>query len=172
MNKKQIVIIVTLLVLIVCAGILATKTNSVNSGLYVDSTEAGGTKNAVSNSSSSTKNDFFTTERLNREKTYTTSISTLKTLIDDPNTPNDSKTSASEKYNTLSTTQVTENKVESTLKAKGYDQSLCEITNGKATITVKSKDQQLTDKDAKVIQSVVMSVASINPGNIEILPKQ
>ncbi|MDP4178267.1 MAG: SpoIIIAH-like family protein [Bacillota bacterium] len=174
MNKKQIVVIVTLLVLIVCAGILATYNNGsnpVNSPLNVDNTSTDGTKNAVSSSNSNTKDDFFTSEKLSREKTYTTSITTLKSLIDDPNTPNESKAAASDKYNLLTVTQVTENKVESALKAKGYDLSLCEITDGKATVSVKVKDKQLTDKDAKVIQGVVMSVASIGPDNIEIMPK-
>jgi stage III sporulation protein AH len=160
MNKKQAFIIATLLVLIVCAGILATK---VNSPLYVDSTEISEQTDAKASG------DFFTEQRLNRDQTNAKTLPTYRTIIDDPNSAKEAKEAMLKKLNALTTNTENEQKVESQLKGKGYEDSFCQIVDEKVTIYVKAKEK-LTDKQAKEIKNVVLGVTKIK--DVEIALKQ
>lgn len=168
MNKKQAFIIATLLVLIVCAGILATK---VNSPLYVNG-DLSGSKSDVASSaekSNTSTSDYFAEARLSREQTNAKLLQNLKTLIDDQNAGKEARETASRKYNTITLNYQSETKVESALKAKQYDDSVCTINDDKVNIIVRSKDK-LTDKQAKQIKDIVMGITKIK--NVEIEQRQ
>ncbi|MCR3760223.1 SpoIIIAH-like family protein [Clostridium felsineum] len=171
MNKKQAVIIVTLMVLIVCAGVLATR---VRSPLYVNDTDFdsdNSNKSTVSTNDSSkkisTKTDIFAQGRLEREQKDQREIQTLKNIVDDKNVSNDTKASAQQKMMTLSDEDAKCNKVETMLKSKGFKEALCSITDSKVTITVKSDSDKLTDNQLRDIKEVVTDVTKIR--NIEVL---
>lgn len=166
MNKKQAVIIVTLLVLIVCAGVLATK---VNSPLYVNG-DLGG-KATVSNSKSSSKTtDFFAEARLSRAQTNDKTLQTLKAIIDDTNATKESKEIAGKKYNDIALASHNEEKIEQALKGKGFEDVVCSIEDAKVRVIVKANEEKLTDQDVRQIKDVVLSVAKIK--DIEIEPRQ
>ncbi|AAK80045.1 stage III sporulation protein AH [Clostridium acetobutylicum] len=173
MNKKQAVIIVTLMVLIVCAGVLATR---VRSPLYVNDTDfdsdTNTNKSTVSTNdnskkSSSTKTDVFAQGRLEREQKDQREIQTLKNIIDDKNVSNDTKSSAQQKMMTLTDEDSKCNKVETMLKSKGFKDALCSITDSKVTVTVKCDSDKLTDNQLRDIKEVVTDVTKIR--NIEVL---
>lgn len=155
MNKKQTIIISSLVVLILFAGYLATK---VNGPLYVDN---GGDKNAVSASAT----NYFTTARLERDNTRQIALTNLKSLLNDENTPEDQKADAADKYKNLALQSDKEMKVELGLQAQGFDEALCTIDNDKATIVVKYQGE-LSDQQIRQIKDVIMSKAEIS--NIEI----
>lgn len=167
MNKKQAFIIATLLVLIVCAGILATK---VNSPLYVNGNDLGGQKSTFSlNNNSKTSNskaDFFVEQKSNRERTNATTLANLKALIDDQNASKDQKDAASKKYTTVTMAFQNEQKIEASLKAKNYEEAVCTINDDKVSVIVKSKEK-LTDKQAKQIQDVVIGITKIKDVEID-----
>lgn len=175
MNKKQAVIIVTLLVLIVCAGVLATK---VNSPLYVSDTDLIDNSGAVSTDSSdeakanetaaNSKSDYFADARLTREKTNSKTISALKSIIDDKNVSQESKQNATQKSINISTASANAAKVENMLKGKGYKEALCTINDDKVNVVVKTDEQKLSDKQQREIRDVVLSVTNLR--NIEIEP--
>lgn len=162
MNRKQAFIIATLLVLIVCAGILATK---VNSPLYVDSTDI-----TDSTSTDKQKGDFFTESKLNRETSYAQTVPTYKSVIDDPNTPKESKDTMIQKLNTLTTNNENEQKVESALKGKSFADSFCQIFDNKVTVYVKTSETKLTDQQIKDIKNTVLNITRIK--DVEIAVKQ
>lgn len=155
MNKKQTIIISSLVVLILFAAYLATK---VNGPLYVDN---GGDKNAVSASAT----NYFTTARLERDNTRQIALTNLKSLLNDENTPEDQKADAADKYKNLALQSDKEMKVELGLQAQGFDEALCTIDNDKATIVVKYQGE-LSDQQIRQIKDVIMSKAEIS--NIEI----
>lgn len=161
MNKKQAAIIVTLLVLIICAGVLATVANN---PLYVNSNNSNaGKKTAASVNSSKSKDtssDYYTEQRLTREQDEQQTTQNLKSIMDDKNIAQDSRNSAAQKYTEVTTMALNEKKIESELKNKGYQDSLCYIDNNKAHIIVKSQDK-LTDKQSKEISEIVMNVSKI-----------
>ncbi len=161
MNKKQAFIIATLLVLIVCAGILATK---VNSPLYVDGTEVS---DRAANADS--KGDFFTEQRLKRDNTNASTLPTYQTIIDDPNTAKDQRETMMKKLTTLTTNTENEKKIESQILGKGYEDSFCQIGDEKVMIYVKSKEN-LTDKQTKDIKNIVVGFTKIK--DVEISRKQ
>lgn len=170
MNKKQIVIIVTLLVLIVCAGILATKTNNplyVNGDLGDIGKEAVSLNNTTNNTSSkSTKSNFFAESKMNRDQRYAVLLQTLKAMIDDPNASKEAKEAASNKYTNAAMAKVNEGKVEEALVSKGFEENICNIDEDKVRITVKTKEQ-LTDKQAKIIKDTVMGITKLKDVEIE-----
>ncbi|MBC2580327.1 SpoIIIAH-like family protein [Clostridium sp. DJ247] len=167
MNKKQAVIIVTLLALIVCAGVLATK---LNSPLYVNGGDSGNSAVSFNNSEKkSSKSQFFDETKLTREQKSAQTLQTLKTLIDDKNVAKENRDEAAKKYTELAMNTNYESKIETTLKSKGYEDVVCSIEDNKARVIVKGKDK-LTDKDTREIKSVVLGIAKIQ--EVEIAVKQ
>jgi len=166
MNKKQAVIIGTLLVLIICAGVLATK---LNSPLYVNGADSGNTNSTVSFNNTEKKNSqsqFFDETKLTRDQKNASTLQTLKTLIDDKNVSKENRDEAAKQYTQLAMNTNYESKIETTLKGKGYDDVICSIEDNKARVIVKGKDK-LTDKDTREIKNVVMGIAKIQEVEIE-----
>lgn len=171
MNRKQAVIIVTLLVLIACAGVLAAK---VNSPLYVSDTNFNDSSNSASTdtSSSSTanktssKSDYIADSRLTRDKTNAQTIEALKDIIDDKNAPQASRDTATQQSIAITTARNNASTVETMLKGKGYKDALCTIVNDKVTVVVKCDSDKLSDKQLREIKDVVLSVTKLR--NIEI----
>ena len=167
MNKKQAGIIVTLLALIVCAGILAAKVNGpldVSSNLSNDGIFT--LKNSA-NKSTSNSTDYFVTSKMERETSDNMVIANYKALIDDKNTSAAQKSEAEKKYISKTTEVDLENRVELNLKGKGFEDVICFIEDNKARVIVKAKE--LTTQQRKQIQDVVKSVAKLD---VEIETKQ
>lgn len=171
MNKKQGVIIVTLLALIVCTGVLATK---LNSPLYVNGVDEGSTisfNNTSKNTKKTenkenTKSDFFAETKLTRDQKSAQTLQTLKSIIDDKNVPKENKEEATAKYTKLAMDSSYESKIESVLKSKGFDDVICSIEKDKARIIIKGKEK-LTDKETRDIKNVVVSISNIQEVEIE-----
>jgi stage III sporulation protein AH len=169
MNRKQAVIIVALLVLIVCAGVLATK---VQSPLYVSDTDlvdGNNTNSATSDNSTnktSANQDYFAEARLTREKTSEETVANLKEIIDDKNSTAENKQSAEQETVAIALEQQNEMKVENMLKGKGYKEALCTINNNKVNVVVRADNDKLTDQQQREIKDVILSVTQIR--NIEI----
>ncbi len=167
MNKKQAVIIVALLTLIVCAGVLATK---LNTPLYVNGGDNSSGKSTVSFNSSdkkSSKSQFFDEAKLTRDQKNAQTLQTLKTFIDDKNVSKENRDEAAKKYTDLAMNTNYESKIETTLKSKGYEDVICSIEDNKVRVVVKGKDK-LTDKDARDIKNVVMGIAKIQEVEIDV----
>lgn len=170
MNKKQAGIIVTLLALIVCAGILAAKVNgplevtsngfNENGGILTWNNDKGKTN---------TSTDFFTTTRDKRDSLDQQTLANLKSIMDDKNVPEANKNEATQKYTEFAAAQKYEQTIEQVLKGKGFDDVICylENNNSKARIVVKAKNlDDITANQRKVIQDVVYSQAKIK--NVEV----
>ena len=170
MNKKQSGIIVTLVVLIVFAGYLATK---VNGPLYVNDGDFSTEKSAISlkqNKTASTASTYFVEAKLSRDEDNTRTLQNIKTLIDDANTPKEQKTTASKQYLNISLASQNEADIELALKALGYNDSMCSIVDDKVQILVKSDKKQLTEEQLRNINDVVMSKTKLE--KIEVKIKQ
>jgi len=165
MNKKQAAIIVTLLALIVCAGILATKASTDNP-FYVNTGDMGKNASSVTNSDK-TAISTFSELRLVREKNESSVILGLRSIVDDKNTPTDGKNDATKKMTSITTAKHFEARIEEQLKVGGFGDVFCYIDDTKAKVIVSSKEK-LTDKQTKQINSVVMDVAKIRQVTIEV----
>jgi stage III sporulation protein AH len=165
MNKKQAVIIVTLLALIVCAGILATKASTDNP-FYVNVSDVGKTDGLANSNDKNKATTTFSEMRLIREKNDASTILTLKTIVDDKNTPTDGKNDATKKMTNITTATRLESRIEEQLKLGGFEDVFCYIDDTTAKVIVNTKEK-LTDKQTKQINSVVMDVAKIRNVTIE-----
>lgn len=166
MNKKQAIIIGTLLALIVCAGVLATK---LNNPLYVNGGDSSSENSTISfnnNNKTSNKTEAFAEAKLTRDQRNAQTLQTLKTLIDDKNVSKENRDEASKKYTELAMNTNYESKIETTLKSKGYEDVICSIEENKVRVTVKGKDK-LTDKETREIKNVIVGIAKIQEVEIE-----
>lgn len=164
MNKKQAGIILTLLALIVCAGVLAAKVNG-----KVDD-PSGSIPSALSfnkdNETTTENKDYFYDSRSLKEQQDVKTIENLKAIAEDKNTSAAQKEEATKTLTNLTVARDYETRIELSIKSNGYDDVLCFIEGKKARIIVKS-DQDLTDKQTIAIQDVVMNVAKIKDVIIE-----
>lgn len=165
MNRKQAGIILTLLALIVCAGILAARVNG-----QVDD----GTGSSLSSSlpftntdkqTSNTK-DYFYESRNEREQQDAQTMQNLKSIIEDKNTTANQKTDAQKELTALTMARDYETRIELSVKGKGFEDALCLIEGPKARVIVKSKDS-LNEKQSIQIQESVASVSKIKDVVIE-----
>ncbi|MBU3214185.1 SpoIIIAH-like family protein [Clostridium estertheticum] len=170
MNKKQSGIIVTLVVLIVFAGYLATK---VNGPLYVNDSDFSSEKSAISlkdTKTASTASTYFVEAKLSRNQDNDKTLQTIKTLIDDTNTPKDQKAVAAKQYLNISMAAQNQSDIELALKAQGFEESMCSIVNDKVQVVIKTDKKQLTDEQLRSIKDIVMSKTKLE--KIEVKIKQ
>jgi len=158
MNKKQAVIILTLLALIVCAGVYAAKINGDN--LYVnggDTTENG---SALKKDEKGATTSSFAQDKVTRDLNNTEAFTRLKSIIDDKNAAAATKAEALTKYQTLTTALQQSQNIEAQLKLKSLD-VICNIDNNTVNLVIKNKETKLTDAQKKDIEYVVLSVSKI-----------
>ncbi len=165
MNKKQSGIIVTLVVLIVFAGYLATK---VNGPLYVNDSDFNKEKSAISLKESKSSSTFFTEAKLSKVQDNARTLQTIKALMDDSNTPEEQKAKAAEQYLSISVASQNEADIELALKAQGYEEVLCSIVEDKVQILVKTDKKELTQEELRRIQDVVMSKTKLEKIEVKI----
>ncbi|AEB75934.1 stage III sporulation protein AH [Clostridium botulinum BKT015925] len=168
MNKKQGVIIVTLLALIICAGILATRLNSNLD--YVAENDIKNGKTTISFNDSTkknNKNNYFEESQMIRDNSNAKALQDLKGLIDDEHTSKQQRAALSKKYSDLALADTKQHQIESVLKSKGYENVLCYIQDNKVTIVLKSA-KKLNERETKQIQDIVMDVTKIKDVDIQL----
>ncbi|WP_373898379.1 SpoIIIAH-like family protein [Haloimpatiens sp. FM7315] len=167
MNKKQAVIIVTLLVLIVCVGMIGLKVNG-----PLISKNGGGSKDKSaistnSNESSEANANYFTEAKMVKQEETVKVLQQLKEVINNENIDKDQKAKVIDEFNTISVNSDKENKVELALKGKGYEDVVCTIENSnKVRVVIKSSEKP-TEKQIKEIHDVVMSITQLSDVEIE-----
>ena len=168
MNKKQAVIILTLLVLIICAGVLAPR---MNDPLSVDVNDSGKSTPSASTTQKSSNDNYFTETKLVKTTNRNNAITTFKQMADDKNVSIDTRNNAAAKATLYAANAVTESNIEAVLKGKGYEDVICWIDDEdpKVRVLVKSKDK-LTDQQMRNICDVASSLAHIK--NIQIQIRQ
>ena len=140
MNKKQGIIIVSLLVLIVIAGVLATR---VQGPLYFPTDETASSEDVEKSSESS--DEYFSQAKLNKVSQSEDTLKNLRTIIEDESLPEDSRREAKDQYVSVNLNAQNETKIEEDLKGKGFEDAVVTIGNDKASVIVKS-DKELTDE--------------------------
>ena len=165
MNKKQFGIIFTLLGLIICVGLLATKLN--NGGLN----DPDGLSQAVARNDeekakdkeeeTSAQNDFFYDSKSDQE-----TIANLKSIAADANTSKEQKASAQKELVQKTKQKDNENRIETSIKNKGIEDAICTIEGTKAKIYVRTEG--IDQKTSVQIQEIVQDIANINDVSIEV----
>lgn len=168
MSKKQFGIIFTLLALIVCVGILATKVNSTLSSVPGDlsdavsfNSEGEDASNAEGEEAETTESkDFFYDSRSEREQANASTVQNLKNIIEDKNTDKAQKEKATTELTTVTKNKENENKIELGVKSLGFDDALCYIEGDKVRVVVKVKEP-LSEKQSVQIQEIARNTSKL-----------
>ena len=168
MNKKQAVIILTLLVLIICAGVIATK---LNDNLYVNVDDPVKTETTQS-TTLKTNSDYFAENKLLKTTNRNTAITSFKALAEDKNISQESKNTAAAKAMKYAESALAESKIEADLKAKGFGDAICWIDDdtSQVRVDIKAKDtkDKLTDQQTRSIYDIATSLSHIKTVKIEL----
>lgn len=163
MNKKQAGIILALLSLIVIAGVAATKVNGPMGDVADSDWNFGQTTASLEDKK---EENYFDEQRTQKVTKDSESVEALKTIMNNENVPSEERASAAKKQEVLITKSNNENRIETTLKTKGFEDVLCIIEEDKVRVIVKSSEE-LTAQQRQQIQEVATSISKLPMVEIE-----
>ncbi|WP_300349926.1 SpoIIIAH-like family protein [Clostridium sp.] len=164
MNGKQAGIILTLLALIVCTGVLATRVNNQIKESMGEVPMAFGESDK--GETVETSSDYFYESRNLREQKDSKTIANLKAIVEDKNTSEDQKKEAEKELTEKTMARDYETRIELSIKSKGYEDVICFIDGDNAKVVVKT-NEDLTQEKMVEIQDIVMNVSKIYDVDIE-----
>ena len=156
-NKKKVMILVSLVVLLVATGCLnyfltVRNNNKTTSNTNLD--EATPT--------------FFATYRTDRESTRAQEILYLEDIISSANSDQETITGAQNKKLELVGTMETELALEGLIKSKGFED--CVVTISSNNVNVVVQDNELTLDEAAQILNIIVSETDYTAQNVVIIP--
>lgn len=154
-NKKKIIILVSLVVLLVATGCLN----------YFLTVKGKGGTDAVNGGSQVT---FFSTYRTDRLATRAQEVLYLEDIITSANSSNEIIASAQEKKLGLVGSMEVELALEGLIKAKGFED--CIVTISKNNVNIVVKDSELTIQEAAQILNIVVTETDYKASNVIIIP--
>jgi hypothetical protein len=142
--RKKTIIILTLAILIVAAGIVTNKYGRalrVNSTGNKDQTEqTGNTGTSNTNTNTTAASGYFIDARLSKDNERTALKQTLTELIDNKNTTKEARQKAENQVIDIAKRSEIEMVIENVIKSKDFDDAVVFITDTDAIITVRAKE--------------------------------
>ncbi|MDM0466225.1 SpoIIIAH-like family protein [Clostridium perfringens] len=163
MNRKQAGIILTLLALIVCTGVLATRVNNQIKESMGEVPTAFGEND---DNATETSSNYFYESRNLREQKDSKTIDNLKAIVEDKNTSAEQKEEAEKELTEKTMARDYETRIELSIKSKGYEDVICFIDGDNAKVVVKT-NEELTQEKMVAIQDIVMNVSKVYDVDIE-----
>ena len=177
MTKKQMGIIFTLLALIVCTALLAGKLNK--SGLnpdedlaavlseqdLTDSKDEG--KDTDKDTATLAAADFIYEAISERDERVAQTTQELNNQLENPNIDENSKTVAASELQKLTLRVDMERTIESALKNKGYEYSICMISQDDKKVDITIKADNIDETESAIIQQIVENTSGIKDVTIQ-----
>lgn len=113
--------------------------------------------------------DYFAQSRLSREKARDEAISILKETMDNEKADDQSKTDAGSQISKLAEYSVTEARIESLIKAKGYSEAVVFLGADSVNVIVQPPEAGFTATDAAKIRDIVVSESTLGADQIKIV---
>jgi len=159
-KKKQLVVAALAVVVGVAGYINADKSPvSETGGKYLGEAQLV--------NSESTKTDFFSQARIDREAGRSRSIETFNAVLQNENADSEAKASAQQGVLELAENTETETAIENLLKARGFQDAVCYINNGMANVVVKT--DFLDSSGVAQISEIVTGQSGIAQEKIKIM---
>lgn len=111
--------------------------------------------------------DFFARARVDREAGRSKSIETFNSLISNEDTDEETKETAQQGVLALAQNTETETAIENLIRAKGFEDAVCYINNGRANVVVKA--DSIDSSDAARISEIVSEQSGIESEKIKIV---
>ncbi|MBR5543427.1 MAG: SpoIIIAH-like family protein [Oscillospiraceae bacterium] len=112
---------------------------------------------------------YFEEARLEKQKARDTAITTLKAAVGEENISQSSRDRAAESIETISTGAVSETRIETLVKAKGYRDCVALINDSGVNVIVTAPAEGLTAGDTTKIKDIVVSETNVLPSQIKII---
>lgn len=157
---------------LVVAGQADDEASSLASGAAVDDpaeTGADGETAMEQTAEAVSGSDYFAQSRLSREKARDEAISILKETMEDDKADEKSKTNASAQISQLAEYSVTEARIESLIKAKGYSEAVVFLGTDSVNVIVQPPEAGFTGTDATKIRDIVVAETGLGADKIKIV---
>lgn len=172
MTKKQFGIIFTLMALIVCVGVLSMKLNengfndptSLEAVLKQNTDNTKVTETNTEETLSTT--EYFYSMRLTKEQQNEKYINDMKAITEDANASQESKDIANNALVEKAKMNDQESRVESEIRNKGYEDSICMINDNKTVKVYVKVSDVLSEENSAVIKKVVEDITNLTDVDI------
>jgi stage III sporulation protein AH len=160
--RKQTAVIAVLIVLIACAGWFAKRFND-----RVQDTSALNSKSSKATSNA----NFFAESRMGRDNSRSVIKQELEAVINNKSAAKEAKNVASTQLMQLIDRGDKENKIETLVKSKGFEDALCFIDEHGVELTVKS-EEPLTAEKVSQIKDIIVKTTKMSPSVITVRQQQ
>lgn len=113
--------------------------------------------------------DYFAQSRLAREQARDQAISILKTSLQDEKADEKTREDAASQISQLADDSVTEARVESLIKAKGYADAVVFVSEDAVNVIIQPPEAGFAAEDAAVVRDIVMSETGADASQIKIV---
>lgn len=112
---------------------------------------------------------YFAMTEVSRQRTRDEALEVLQTIVDNEATAEDDRNAALNAINVIASNIQSEGNIESLVVSKGFEDCVTVISEGNATVVVKSDG--LLENEITQIQEIVYTEAGILPENLKIVEK-
>lgn len=113
--------------------------------------------------------DYFAQSRLSREKARDEAISILKDTLEDKETDEKGRELANAQISQLAEDSVTEARIESLIKAKGYQDAVVFLGEESVNVIIAPPAAGFTEADASKIRDIVVAESALTANQIKIV---
>lgn len=114
--------------------------------------------------------DFFAEYKMDRDRNRSTLRETLKELMDDQNVDAATRKTAGEQYMSSANAASLEDRAESMIKAKGFEDVVVNLTQSGAQAVVKAKS--LSEAQAAQVMDMITQITGIKGGSIQVFHRE
>ncbi len=154
-KKKKIIVLASMVALLVLTGCL-------NYFLNRSNTQRADADNTT------TYTDYFTASHADRDSSRTETVMYYEAIIGSEASSQEAKADAEKNLAALVASMETEQRLESLIKALGYDD--CLVTVGTENINIILKSAALTDQEVAQVLDVIISETGKTASNVRIKP--
>ena len=113
--------------------------------------------------------EYFDEARLEKQKARDSAINILKEAVEEENLSQKSRDDAAASIETLASGALSETRIETLVKAKGYSDCVALINESGVNVIVTAPEGGLTAADTTKIKDIVVSETHISPSQIKII---
>lgn len=113
--------------------------------------------------------EYFDEARIEKQKARDTAITTLKEAVDEENLSQSSRDKAAASIETISTGAISETRIETLVKAKGYTDCIALINDNGVNVIVTAPAEGLNISDTTKIKDIAVGETKFLPSQIKII---
>ncbi len=114
-------------------------------------------------------NEYFSVARMEKQKARDSAITTLKESVGDENLSQASRDNAAKSIETISTSAISETRIETLVKAKGFEDCIALINETGVNVIVTSPDGGISAVDTNKIKDIAVAETSLLPSQIKVI---